>query len=97
MAFADDDSLQKEIMALFPVWQTKAFIDSAELRFISAHNAKDLIEQEAFYQPIELRIYRDSTKTLQFTSMQEIVQWWDDADRKYTVDTTIDPLNQIFP
>lgn len=56
IAYDDADPVSQEIRLLSPVWLTRAFMDTARLRYISTAESSDLIHNIGLNSPLDMRV-----------------------------------------
>jgi hypothetical protein len=99
IAYDDTNPLSEEILLRSPVWTTKAWMDTAEVRFLSITASPDLARTLWVTGPIEMRVSYTGKEYLRTNSLEEILKWWD--NRCYHTDGDVhtespihDPLQQ---
>lgn len=94
------DDITKEIHLLSTVWLTRAFMDTAKLRFITLSESAEFASQIEMVGPLDMRVRFEWEETLHLTDIIEIKKWWqsplykkqdpeDDTPKK---ETPVDPL-----
>jgi hypothetical protein len=106
IAYDETDNDVKNILLLLPIWGSKAWMDNAELRYISLRENGDLAKTLKITWPIEMRIGYNGEQYLQTNNIKEIKEWWknrcyidkkntEESQKKSEEDTVInDPLAQ---
>ncbi len=56
IAYDDTDSLAQDIRLFSSIWLTRAFMDTARLRFISLHESVDLAQSLGLAIPLDMRV-----------------------------------------
>jgi hypothetical protein len=99
IAYDESNPTSKEILLRSPVWTTKAWMDTAEIRFLSISANPDLARTLWVTGPIEMRISYTGKEYLRTNSLEDILAWWD--NRCYHTDGDVhtaspihDPLQQ---
>jgi len=95
IAYDESQPVSQDIRPLVPVWMTRAFMDTAKLRFISLTESADLSKNLDLTSPIDMRIRFQWEETLQLTTIADIKKWWQDTTYKKIEPEepkTIDPL-----
>lgn len=57
VAYDESDKQVTEMLYLFPLWGTKAWMDAASLKFLSWKEASSLAKTLQITGPIEMRVY----------------------------------------
>lgn len=99
IAYNETDPLAQEVLLRSIVWSTKAYMDNAQIRFISIQANESLAKNLNITGPIEMRITYAGVEYLRTNNLEDILKWWD--NRCYHTDGDIhtespihDPLNQ---
>lgn len=56
IAYDETDPMAQDIRLLSPVWLTRAFMDTARLRFISLTESSDLAHNMGLISPLDMRV-----------------------------------------
>jgi hypothetical protein len=81
-SYDETDDTAKNLALLFPVWGTKAWMDAAELRFISLSKSKDLAKTLKISGPVEMKVSFEGKEFLRTNDIAVIKEWWN--NRCYT-------------
>lgn len=76
IAYDDGGDIAKEIRLFSSVWLTKAFMDTAKLRFISITDSVDFARNSGFIWPLDMRVRFEWQETLHLTDLKLIKEWW---------------------
>jgi hypothetical protein len=76
IAYVDTTDVAKEIRLLSTVWLTKAFMDTAKLRFINLTESADFAHGIDIEWPIEMHVRYEWSETFRFTNIADIKKWW---------------------
>lgn len=82
IAYDDNHSVAQDIRLLSPIWVTRAFMDTAKLRFISMSESQELIHALGLSSPLDMRVRYQWEETLHLTDLQDIKKWWQDPTYK---------------
>lgn len=104
IAYDETDDEVKNLLLLLPLWGWKAWMDKAELRYISLRENADLAKTIKIKWPIEMRIGYDGNDCFKTNKLSEIKEWWTNryyvkpeiekkkAPKKEEVEEAVDPL-----
>jgi hypothetical protein len=56
IAYDEADPIAQDIRILSPIWLTRAFMDTARLRYISTTESSDLIHNIGLNSPLDMRV-----------------------------------------
>lgn len=76
IAYDETDPIAQEIRFLSPVWLTRAFMDTARLRYISLIESRDLAMSLGFTSPIDMRVRFAGEETVHLADISDIKNWW---------------------
>lgn len=83
IAFDENNDSEKEIVKMFPIWQTKAFIDTTSLRYMNIEKSEMLLKEKNFSLPLEMRIFFEGNETQRINDLEAIKNWWKSEKRDY--------------
>lgn len=76
IAYDATQNIAQDIRLLSSLWLTRAFMDTARLRFISLTESADLAHTLDLDSPIDMRVRYEWEETLHLTEIADIKQWW---------------------
>jgi hypothetical protein len=76
ITYDETDLVADDIRLLSPIWLTRAFMDTARLRYISLIESRDLIGSLGLTSPIDMRVRFAWEETAHFTDISDIKAWW---------------------
>jgi hypothetical protein len=76
IAYDESDPVSQDIRLLSPVWLTRAFMDTARLRYISLRESSDLAASLGLISPLDMRVVYQGQETVHLTTMADIRAWW---------------------
>ena len=89
IAYDETDLVAQEIRLLSPVWLTRAFMDTARLRYISLTESRDLAMSLGLTSPLDMRVIYQWQETAHLTDISDSKSWW-----LSPVYTNIEPKDQ---
>lgn len=89
IAYDETDPVAQEIRLLSPIWLTRAFMDTARLRYISLTESRDLAMSLGLTSPIDMRVRFAGEETVHLADISGIKSWWQNP-----VYTKIEPKDQ---
>ncbi len=99
IAYDETQDVAKEIRLLSTIWMTRAFMDTAKLRFIILDESLDFIRNNGFVGPLDMRVRFEWEETFHFADISEIKNWWQspiyrlgDTQKGPKKEMPIDPL-----
>lgn len=76
IAYDETNPVGQEIRLLSPVWLTRAFMDTARLRYISLVESQDLAMSLGLTSPLDMRVRFAWEETAHLTDISDIKTWW---------------------
>ncbi|MBP9779341.1 hypothetical protein KBD33_01820 [Candidatus Gracilibacteria bacterium] len=76
IAYDETDKEMKTLFLLMPIWAPKAWMDNAELKYISIRENRELARTIGIEGPIEMRVSYYGELHLKTNSLAEIKAWW---------------------
>ena len=76
IAYDATDPVAQDIRLLSPIWLTRAFMDTARLRYISLIEFQDLATSLGLTRPIDMRVRFAWEETAHLTDISDIKSWW---------------------
>lgn len=92
VAYDESDETIKNLALLFPIWGTKAWMDTASLKFLSLTKNRDLAKTLNISGPIEMRVAYNGKEYLKTNTLEEIKSWWE--NRCYTDEVSTPPSSE---
>lgn len=99
IAYDDTQDSAKEIRLLSTIWLTKAFIDTAKLRFVNLSESTDFAKSIGMEWPIDMRVRFEWLEVFHYTTLDDIKKWWqsplykkEEPVTESKTDVSIDPL-----
>lgn len=93
------EDISKEIRLLSTIWLTRAFMDTAKLRFIALCESAEFAQNIGMVGPLDMRIRFEGAETAHFTDITAIKKWWqspyykkEDTEDTIKNESPVDPL-----
>ena len=81
IAYDEEKKVAQEVLLRSPVWAAKAWMDNAEIRYLSITQNPDLARTLGVIGPIELRISYEWYEYIRTNDIGAMKQWWE--NRRY--------------
>ncbi len=95
VAYDESSPEVKNTLLLLPIWGSKAWMDNADLRYISLRENGDLAKTLKISWPIEMRVSFNGELYLQTNNLKEIQEWWE--NRCYIKESKSDKKKDTTP
>ena len=95
IAYDENDRELSTLFLLMPIWAPKAWMDNAELRYISIRENRELARTLEIVWPIEMRVSYYGNTYLKTNSFSEIKAWW--KKRTYKKEEVTPPKSEPPP
>ena len=83
IAFDENSQIEKDLMLNLAVWQSKAFVDIATLKYLNREKSEKIIQDFGYILPLEMRIFFQGEEVARFYDFAEIEAWWNADKRDY--------------
>ena len=83
IAFDENSQIEKDLMLNLAVWQSKAFVDIATLKYLNREKSEKIIQDFGYVLPLEMRIFFQGEEVARFYDFAEIEAWWNADKRDY--------------
>ena len=83
IAFDENSQIEKDLMLNLAVWQSKAFVDIATLKYLNREKSEKIIQDFGYVLPLEMRIFFQGEEVARFYDFAEIESWWNADKRDY--------------
>lgn len=83
LAYDDRTEIEKDVLKLLPIWQTKSLIESSNFRYLTHSASEILIAEKGYMFPIEMRVFVNKNEILKLSSLEEIRIFWSLEFRDY--------------
>lgn len=81
IAYDENEKVAQEVLLRAPVWAAKAWMDNAEIRYLSITQNGDLARTIGVVGSIEMRVSYEGYEYMRTNDIGAMKQWWE--NRKY--------------
>lgn len=77
IGYDENNTLSQEVTLRAPVWSAKAWMDNAEIRYISLSKTPELAQVIGMQGPVEMRVSYEGQEYLRTNDLTVMKQWWE--------------------
>lgn len=94
IAYDEEKKVAQEVLLRSPVWVAKAWMDNAEIRYLSITQNPDLARTLGIVWSIEMRVSYEWYEYLRTNDIGTMKQWWE--NRRYQKEETPEEQKKPF-